>query len=156
MTSTRRILILIGLTVAVIVGASIPASATFSEAVTVPTTVETITVAAPTSVSTGGTKCVTYNTTWNATTNSWNTASELQAKVSWKASTTTKGVIGYLVNVVLADGTRYPIQVVPATTLSVSGTYDVAYAQANLRVSVTTLTSYGWIKESAPSGVIRC
>ena len=156
MTSTRRILILIGLTVAVIVGASIPASATFSESVTVPTTVQTITVEAPGNVSTAGTKCATYNTTWNATTGTWNTASELQAKVSWRASTTPKGVTGYVVTAVFADGTKYPIQTVPSTQLSVSGNYDVAYASANIRVTVTTMTSYGWYKESALSGVIKC
>ena len=156
MTAVRRILILIGLTVAVIAGASVSASATFAKSVTVPTTIQTLTVAAPASVSTAGTKCVTYQTTWNYTTNSWNYASELQAKVSWPATTTTRGVTGYTVTALFADGTRYPIAVVPPTQLSLTGTFDASYATANIRVIVTTLTSYGWTKESAPSGVVRC
>ena len=47
MTGIRRGLILLGLTVAVVIGASVPASATFAEAVAVKTTISTTTVAAP-------------------------------------------------------------------------------------------------------------
>ena len=50
MSITRRALTLIGLTAAVLIGGSIPASATFSEAVTVSTTVGTATIAPPTQV----------------------------------------------------------------------------------------------------------
>ena len=50
MTGIRRALVLIGLTVTVIVGASVPASATYSEAVAVKTTINTTTVAAPANV----------------------------------------------------------------------------------------------------------
>ncbi len=50
MTGIRRGLILLGLTVAVIIGASLPASATFADAVAVKTTISTTTVAAPTNV----------------------------------------------------------------------------------------------------------
>ena len=50
MSITRRALALIGLTVAVLIGGSIPASATFSEAVAVATSVGTATIAPPTQV----------------------------------------------------------------------------------------------------------
>ena len=51
MSTSRRILTLIGITVAALIGAIGPASATFSEDVAVATTIATGTVAAPASVS---------------------------------------------------------------------------------------------------------
>jgi hypothetical protein len=60
------------------------------------------------------------------------------------------------VTAVFSDGTRYPVAQVDASTTSLDGDYDGSYATQNIRVTVTTLTSYGWAKESAPSGVITC
>jgi hypothetical protein len=153
MTGIRRALILIGLTAAVILGASIPASATFADSSAVGHTVGTLTVAAPTSVSTAGTRC-TSRQGWNGYT--WGTIYELQAKVSWPATKTTRGVTGYRVTAVMSDGSKYALQDVGPSTLSMTGTFPIAYASANIRVTITTLTSYGWTAESAPSGVIRC
>src|SRR5687768_12040162 len=63
MTATRRILILIGLTVAVIAGGSVPASADFADFAPVPTTtIATGTVAAPSSVTVND-SCTTTKTT---------------------------------------------------------------------------------------------
>jgi hypothetical protein len=68
MTSTRRILILIGLTLAVTIGAAIPASATFADSASIPTTtLGTGTVAAPASVTVTD-SCVTTTTTTSQTT----------------------------------------------------------------------------------------
>ena len=50
MSITRRALALIGLTVAVLIGGSIPASATFSEAVAMSATIGTATITPPTQV----------------------------------------------------------------------------------------------------------
>jgi hypothetical protein len=155
MNGIRRALLLIGLTAAVIIGASIPASATFADSVRIPASIATLDVTAPKSVSTGGTKCVTWQT-WNSWTGTWETHSELQAKVSWTASTTPRGVTGYVISAVFADGTKYPVGVVGPTTTSISGDYPIQYASANIRVTVTTMTSFGWYEESAPSGPIRC
>jgi len=152
MNGLRRALTLIGLTVAVMVGGSIPASATFAESVSVTTPVAGLTVQPPTSVSTGGTKCVARQT-W------YGTVWELQAKVSWPASTTAatpRGISGYRVNAVIGT-TSYPIATVGPSTLSIGDTYPIEYASANIRVTVTTLTDYGWVSvESSPSAVIKC
>jgi hypothetical protein len=58
--------------------------------------------------------------------------------------------------VLLSDGTRYPVAQVGATTTSLGGNDDACYASQNIRVTVTTLPSYGWTEESGPSGVITC
>ena len=64
MTSIRRVAILIGLTLAVIIGAGIPASASFAESVTVnaPVGITTGTVAAPAGITVND-YCVTTTTT---------------------------------------------------------------------------------------------
>ena len=67
MTTTRRALVLIGLTLAVMIGAAIPASATFADSVKVSTSVATGTVAAPASVTVDD-YCVTTTTTEKRTT----------------------------------------------------------------------------------------
>ena len=108
----------------------------------------TVDVAPPTKLSTAGTKCVS---SWNNGT--WQT--RLQARVSWTASTTAR-ISGYRVTAVFSDGTRYPVAQVGAAVTSLTGDYDSYYATQNIRVVVTTLTSYGWTGESQPSGVIKC
>jgi hypothetical protein len=149
----RRAAVLTAAALAVTLGLSAPAQAALTD--TAPkftASVTTIKVAAPTSVSTGGTKCTT---TYNATTGTSTTT--LNAKVSWPASTTSRGVTGYVVTAVFSDGTKYPVAQVSASTTSLSGDYDASYASQNIRVTVTTLTAYGWTAESAPSsGVIKC
>jgi hypothetical protein len=67
MTGIRRSLILIGLTGAVMIGASIPASATFADSAAVPHTVSTLTVAAPASVTVDD-YCITTTTRTSTTT----------------------------------------------------------------------------------------
>ena len=155
MTGIRRTTALITAVLAVLavlIGLTGPAQASLASKTTALVgTVTAITVAAPASVSTKGTRCTTsYDRSTGTTTTT------LNAKVSWSASTTARGVTGYLVTAVFSDGTRYPVAQVAASTTSISGDYDAYYATQNIRVTVTTLTSYGWTAESAPSAVIRC
>ncbi|MCW2537812.1 MAG: exported protein of unknown function [Modestobacter sp.] len=148
----RRGLVLVAATLALTLGLSLPASADLSDRSPVlSATATTLQVAAPASVSTSGTRCVTSYNYWNGT-----TTTTLQARVSWPASTTTRGVTGYLVTAYFTDGSSTPVAWVDAPGTSVSGSYDVYYASQNIRVSVTTYTSYGWTAESAKSGAIRC
>jgi hypothetical protein len=141
-------LILIGAAL-MLLGPITAALAAMDDAATLPAmTVTTTTVAGPGNVSTGGTRCVSsYNNGTYQT--------RLQAKVSWTASTT-RGVSGYRVTALFSDGTSYPVAQVGAATTSLTGEYDSYYATQNIRVVVTTLTSYGWTGESQPSGVIKC
>ena len=152
MTGLRRLAVLLAVATGLTLTLTAPASATLTD--TSPTftaTTTTVKVAAPTSVSTNGTKCTT---SYDATTAT--TTTTLNARVSWPASTT-RGVTGYLISAVFSDGTKYPVAQVTAPTTSISGNYDAYYATQNIRVTVTTLTSYGWTAESAPSpGVIKC
>lgn len=68
MTGIRRALVLSGLTVAVMVGAAIPASATFADVATVTATVGTATVQAPSGLIVDD-RCVTTTTTVKRTVN---------------------------------------------------------------------------------------
>jgi hypothetical protein len=156
MTGIRRVLILIGLTLAIIVGASIPASATFAESVTVNSTVSTFTVQPPASVSNNGIQCVSREV-WDGTASV--TVWELQVNMSWTASataTTKYGISGYRVTASSSSST-YPIATVDPTTFSVADTIPIQRTNANIRVTVVTLTSFGWVSaELAPSGNIKC
>jgi hypothetical protein len=149
MTSIRRAVVLLSIATAVLVGGMLPADAKLSNSAALPTmAITTVDVLAPTGLSTAGTKCTTG---WNGS--AWVTT--LNARISWTASPS-RGVSGYVVTAVFSDGTRYPVTQVGATTTSISGNYDSSYASQNIRVTVTTLTSYGWTEESATSGVIKC
>jgi len=199
MITIRRLATVLGLTLAVIVGASIPASAGFSATAKVDTTISTLTVAAPAWVSINN-SCTTtttvvkrtvytnpgtgeqiqtayssvttsasstsnvdstttttaagpYNNEVTTTTTSKNTM--LTVTASWPASGS-RGVNGYLVNAHLYDGTVYPMVQTAAGTLFTSQTVDADNLSLQPRLSVTTLTSYGWTAQSAVSGYISC
>jgi hypothetical protein len=111
--------------------------------------VGTVDVTAPTGVSLAGTKCTS---SWNGY--YWTTT--MHARLDWNASTTPRGVTGYRVTVVFSDGTRQPYATVPASITSMTGDYDASIQTQNIRVTVTTLTSYGWTEESAISGAVKC
>jgi hypothetical protein len=138
MTGIRRGLILLGLTVAVIIGASVPASATFSEAIQVKTTIATTTVAAPTNV-VGKLTCgrpATMSATWT--------------------QSTTARVSGYRVSVYFSDGFVQTVDLGPAAT-SWSITIDPYYVTAySIQYSLTTVTNYGWSKESPRTVAFQC
>jgi hypothetical protein len=125
-----------------------PAQAAFSDNASIPATIGTLTVAAPTNLSTAGTKCdVRYDAYGRATTT-------LQARLTWKPSTTAK-VTSYEV-IAYASGWSYSVTTVDAPTTVVTGSYDSYYATQNIQVTVVARTSYGWTAESAKSGVIKC
>ena len=138
MNGIRRGLILLGVTVAVIVGASIPASAGFGDSVVVRTTIATATVAAPGNV-VGKLTCGRPAT----------------MSATWSLSGTTR-VSGYLVSVYFSDGFVQTVQLGPTAT-SWSATIDPYYVTAyTINYTVTTQTDYGWTKESAHTAVFGC
>jgi hypothetical protein len=138
MNRIRRGLILLGLTVAVIVGASIPASAGYGDSVVVKTTIATTTVAAPGNV-VGKLTCGRPAT----------------MSATWSASGTAR-VSGYLVSVYFSDGFVQTVQLGPTAT-SWSATIDPYYVTAySIDYTVTTQTAYGWTKESAHTGTFQC
>ena len=151
-TTTRRGLLLPVIAVPIVLGLATPANASFSRSISLASlSVGTLTVAPVTGLTVAGSKCVT---TYDATTATY--SSVLAAKVDWKPSATTRGVTGYVISAVFADGTKYPVASTNAATTSMSGNYDVSYASQNIRVTITTTTSYGWTAETAPSGAIKC
>jgi hypothetical protein len=154
-SALRRSVLLIAVAIATLVGLSAaPAQAAFDHKATMSTlTVGTISVAAPTALSTKGTYCDTSYYQVNGT---WYSSSTLHAKLTWKASTTTRGVTGYRITAWFADGTSYSIGEVGPTTTSAAADVDQYYASQNIRATVTTLTSYGWTAESTKSGVLTC
>jgi|1185.fasta_scaffold1248509_1 hypothetical protein len=139
MNSIRRGLILLGLTVAVIVGASIPASATYADSVTVKTTIATTTVAAPTNV-VGKLTCGHPNATMSA---------------SWALSSTPK-VSGYLISVYFSDGFVQTVQLGSTATSWSKTIADYNVTAYSVNYTVTTQTTYGWTKESAHTATFQC
>jgi hypothetical protein len=98
MSGVGRGLILLGLTVAVVIGASVPASATYADAVAVKTTISTTTVTAPTNV-VGKLTC----------------GSTATMSATWTQSTTAR-VSGYVVSVYFSDGPVQTVQLASTTT----------------------------------------
>ena len=151
MTAIRRITTVLGLTVAVIAFASLPASATYSSSTTVrTTTIATATVAAPTQVEAKATCTTAVDPATGAT-----TTTVEQAKVEWHASATV-GVSGYRVTVHLANGASTVVAQTGATADEIFPDVDHAYLSQQPRYSVTTLTRYGWTAVSAKTGVLSC
>jgi hypothetical protein len=138
MNSIRRGLILLGLTAAVIVGVSVPASATYSESIAVRTTIATTTVAAPGNI-VGKLTCgrpATMSATWTQS---------ASARIS-----------GYRVSVYFSDGFVQTVDLGPTAT-SWSITIDPYYVTAySINYTVTTQTDYGWTKESAHTAAFQC
>jgi hypothetical protein len=198
MTAIRRVVILTGLTVAVVISASVPASATFADAAAVSHTVSTGTVAAPAGVTvndyciatttrsstttyvnpgTGYTAVTASSTTTTTAASSSNLQSStttttagpgpnetttvtttvnttLYVTVNWPASTTQRGVTGYLVNAHLNNASVYAMAQTAGLTTSADVDADYLYYQP--RLSVTTLTSYGWTATTALTAVLSC
>jgi hypothetical protein len=158
MTGIRRTLILIGLTVAVVIGASVPASAGFERSVPVgTTTVGTGTVAAPAAVWMNDYCWTQTNYVWNATTLVYDTTYSYlySTTVSWPASGS-RGVSGYRIMAHLNTGQSFVMGETDAATRSVSATVDQWYLNYQPRVSILTLTSYGWTAETALTAVLTC
>ncbi|MCW2619557.1 MAG: hypothetical protein JWR28_2706 [Modestobacter sp.] len=155
MSALRRNVLLVAIAVVTILGLTANAAqAAFEGKATMTTlTVGTITVAPPTELSTAGTNCTRSYYWANGT---WNVSTTLHAKVSWKASATTRGVSGYRVIAWFPDGSSYPLGDLDAATTSVAMDVDGSYANQDIRVTVTTLTNYGWTTQSTKSGAFTC
>ncbi len=157
MTRTRRVLVLIGLTLAVTIGATIPASATFTDTTTpVVHTVSTGTVAAPASVTVNDFCSTTTSAYWNGWTWVTTTTNWYTATVSWPASTTARGVTGYRVMAHLNNGQSVVMGETDAVARTVRATVDRSYLNYQPTLSVITLTSYGWTAETARTAVLGC
>ena len=146
MSITRRALTLIGLTAAVLIGGSIPASATFSETVTIPTTIGTATITPPTQVEAKNICTTTVDPVTQATTTT------TQLKVEWWRSTSPR-TTGYRVTVHPVGSAAY--------TLAVTGPTDEVFLDANIagqnpRISVTTLTGTAWTAQSPLTAIAQC
>ena len=129
MSALRRTAVLIGLTLAVIVGSSISASATFTDSVTRSAVVVTSGVAAPTNV----------NVTVGCE------GSYLHATVTWTKSNTPK-ITGYAIDAVI-NGDRMSFRAVGNVN---SYTYSIPRIWQSfsipVEVTVTTDTEYRWTK----------
>jgi hypothetical protein len=150
MTRIRRLAVVVSTATALLFAGALPADAQFASTETkAAAAVTTITVDAPTNLNFGGTKCTTV-LQWDGT-----YKTTLNAKLSWRASTT-PGVSGYRV-VALVNGYPYPIDEVGPGVTSLTGSYDASVVNNNnISVTVTTLTTYGWTKQSGQVGVIKC
>jgi hypothetical protein len=137
MNGIRRALILAGLTLAVIIGASIPASAGFADSVSVNPRLTTATVAAPTSVS-GWVTC---------------SSSTLYATITWQRSSSPR-VSGYRITA------EVPGSTLDFTVAASATRFDHSMARVwqsfPVQVTVTTLTDYGWTRAAAPITVTTC
>ena len=141
MTTVKRLLITLGLALAIVVGAGIPASAGFGDAVAVGTTLATQAVAAPGNVS-GTVLC--------------NEPHDSSLTLTWTRSSTPR-VVTYRVTLHHSDGSLTNRDL-PAT--ATSWTTDVPnhrLKQGNsFQASVTTLTDYGWFTQSPLTGSFTC
>ncbi|WP_456598938.1 hypothetical protein [Blastococcus sp. SYSU DS0616] len=158
MNAVRRTLAVTGLALALAVGAAVPASATYADSATVSTTVSTTTVTAPATVTIDD-RCTrtvsggswTWYGMWVPTYSHW-----YEATISWPASTTPSGVVGYRVMAHLNNGQSLVMAETSATNRTVSARVDRAYLDYQPRISVITLTSYGWTAETPRSAVLTC
>ncbi|WP_222193091.1 hypothetical protein [Modestobacter italicus] len=156
MTGIRRGLLLLTVAVATVLGLTIsPAQAAFTARAATTVDASTLTVAPVTNPSTAGTRCSTsyYYDRWSG--NVYGTRT-LHARVSWNASTTTRGVTGYQLTAVFRDGSTYPLATVGPGTTSLTQDVDGSYADQGVRVRITTLTSYGWTSTPAQTGPVTC
>ncbi|WP_104524697.1 hypothetical protein [Blastococcus atacamensis] len=140
MTAIRRTVTVVGLMLAVVVGSSIPSSALYSASTTITEPVSTGRVAAPSSL-----------TIEDSCRGWW-----YEATVSWPASTTSRGVTGYRVMAHLNTGESVVMAETDAATRSVYQQVNASYLNYQPRLSVITLTSYGWTAETPRSAVLTC
>ncbi len=158
MTAIRRALFLTGCTCAVMIAAAIPASATFTDSVGVSTGVATGTVTAPTSITISDYCGQTPNGGYYTADGQWVTTYYYwyDATVTWPASTTARGVTGYRVMAHLNNGTSVVMAETDAATRTANARVDRWYLNYQARISVSTLTSYGWTAETPRSAVLSC
>ncbi|TFV52733.1 hypothetical protein [Blastococcus sp. TF02A-35] len=161
MTGSRRTLTVLALAILAVVLGTLPASATFSRAVQLPTfTASAVTVTPPASVTTSGRCTTTQSSYWNGSSWVQTTQYWYDATVNWTASTTpttpTGRVTGYRVMAHLNTGQSVVLGETDAAGRTMSQRVDRAYLNYQPRVSIITLTSYGWTAESPRSAVLTC
>jgi hypothetical protein len=150
MFAIRRMITVVGLTVAVITAASGPAWAKYATSTALPTTtILTPTVAPPTQVEAKAICTTTVDPLTGAATTT------VQAKVEWHRSTTV-GISGYRVTAHLANGTSSVVAQTSASGDEIFPDVTPAYLSQQPRYSITTLTSYGWTAQSEKTGVVSC
>jgi hypothetical protein len=199
-TSIRRVLTVVGLAVAVVAGATLPAIADFASSEARTTTIATGTVAAPAWVSVND-YCITTtttvrrtvhtdpvtgvqtqtaysssSTTATSTTNVQGSTSstvagpganesttttvsrntDIHVTATWPASTTSRGLSGYTVNAHLVDGSVFAMAQTAVGTHSTYAAVDADYLTYQPRLSVTTMTTYGWTATTAQTPVLSC
>jgi hypothetical protein len=160
MNVIRRAALLIGLTVAVIVGSSIPASATFTDSVSRSAPIVTGSVTAPSTINVA--KSCTQTQTGGGYYNSWGQwvaptfSYWYTATVSWPAGAATSGVTGYRVMAHLNTGQSIVMAETDANTRTLTQTVDRSYLQMQPRLSVITLTRTNWTAETARTAVLGC
>jgi hypothetical protein len=138
MTGIRRIVCVIGLTLAVVAGIGLPASANFAASVPVATTaVVTPTVQPPTDVRV----TITCDT------------SNMYATVRWTRSNS-DDISGY--RVIAAFGSDEVALQAGRTASRLDYTFSRMWAAYKVPVTVTTLTDYGWTKTSAAVQATTC
>ena len=143
MTAIRRLPVILALTLAVLIGGTIPASATFGDSAAVGTEVKTAKVEAVTSL-VGTIKCNTP------------TGTTATMGATWKASTSPR-VSGYQVRVYFSDGFVQTVELGPTATSWSSAPIGMYYVTAfTVAYTVTTVTDYGWFTESAKTGPFKC
>ena len=148
MSMSRRALTLAGLTAALLIGTGIPASATFSEAVAISTTVDTATIAPPTRVEAKYLCTTTLDPITLAP-----TTTVTDVKIEWWESTSPRAT-GYRVTVHPAGGTAYTLETTGRTNEIFADPADVR--GNNPRISVTTLTGTTWTAQSGLTGIKSC
>jgi hypothetical protein len=134
------------------------ATASYNDTATLsPLSASTLTVAPPTTVTISGSYCSTtyWSRSYNGTTTS-GTSTTLRTRIGWQASATTRGVTGYRLTAWSSDGSATPVGDVGPTATSAQLTVDGFTANQNIRITVSTLTSYGWTADSAQSGALTC
>jgi hypothetical protein len=148
MTRTGRIASLAVLSIAVLAGGILPASATFSDSVARTTTVSTATITPPTQVEAKTICTTTVDPVSQAT-----TTVATDVKIEWWQSTSSRAT-GYRVTVHPAGGSAY--------TLATTGKTDEIFVNPtsvrgqNPRISVTTLTGTAWTAQSPLTGIAPC
>jgi hypothetical protein len=197
--TTRRALVLLALTVAVVIGAGIPANAAFTDKAAVQTTVGTVTVQPPTNVKVQ-TYCVTTTTVWRridyrdpvtgaqtmrsnelvsqdtqrsktnqdstvpevtagpgdgeTTTTTTVKDTELYATATWNRSTSDR-VAGYAMTAHIGAYYTFTMMQGPDVT-SMSANEDADYLSTSLKLTIDTVTTYGWTASSALSKTLTC
>ena len=141
MTAIRRTALTLALALTAVLGtaATSPALASFSDSASRSTSITTTTVNAPGNV-VGSLVCGRSSATMGAT---------------WNLSATPR-VAGYTVTVYFSDGFVQVVELGPSAT-SWSAPIAPYYVTAfSIQYSVTTVTDYGWVKESVRTGSFQC